>query len=142
MASVEAIRTALAATIGAGVADPIFFYDTVPDISQLPAVIVEPTAADFATTMGAGMDEWNFNIFVMCSRVQAAIGQTQLDGYVNGWGPNSIRQVIYENSDIGLDSTDAMVTGMRGYGGQWEIAKVEHVGAILRVCVRTDPKSL
>lgn len=141
MSSVEAMRTAISATILAGVADPLFAYDTVPDISQLPAVIVEPATADYVSTMGAGMDEWNFNVFVMCSRVQAAIGQNQLDGYVSGWGPNSIRRIVYQIPDLGLGDCDATVTGMKGYGGSWEIAKVEHVGAILRVRVLTDPKT-
>lgn len=141
MSSVAAIRAAIATTILAGVADPLFVYDTVPDLSQLPAVIVEPATADYVTTIGAGMDEWNFNVFVMCSRAVPGIGQNQLDDYVAGWGPNSIRRIVFQTPDLGLGDSDATVTGMKGYGGSWEIAKVEHVGAILRVRVYTDPKT-
>lgn len=143
MASIENIRQAIADTITAGASDEVFVYATVEDMTQVPAVIVEPATADFDTTFGASMDDWIFNVFVMCSRAYLPTGTNQLDGFCQGWGPNSVRRIIFETPDLGLpDDTDATVTGLRGYGGQWQTASIPHVGAILRVCVRTDPKSL
>ena len=83
--------------------------------------------------------DWDFNVYVLTSRsVDSAYGQELLDKLVSGAGEDSIRQILFENADLGLDSTDAQCYALKGYGGSFDWAKVPHVGAVLKVTVRTD----
>lgn len=141
MSSLADIRTALAQTISNGVKDTLFTYATVEDVEELPAVIVWPAEANMVEAMGRGTDCWWFNVFVLCSKADEIIGQTQLDGYVSGGGPNSIRQVLFERSDLNLPDTDATATRVVGYGGTFQSAKIPLVGAILKVRVYTDGRA-
>ncbi|WP_119728340.1 hypothetical protein [Thermomonospora amylolytica] len=116
-------------------------YDTVPDVTQTPAVVVVPREADFEGAMGRGLDTWTFNLFVLVARGETRLSQEALDEYVTGAGPKSIRAALFERDDLGLsDGTTAQVTGMPRdvpYGGGFESAGVQHIGACLRVVVRT-----
>lgn len=139
MASLSAIRDNLARVIDKHTAKEIHTYGLVEDFGEVPAVIVEPEKSDFEEAMQRGMDTWTFNLFILCSsKAGAASGQELLDQLISGAGPNSIRQVLYDHSDLGLDETIASCLGMVGYGGKFEWAKVPHVGAILKVQVRTS----
>lgn len=139
MASVTAIRQALRDTIQNAIGTSIQGYDTVPGIANLPAFVVEPAKTDFAVAMGRGTDDWTFNVYVFASRADEALGQNTLDPFISGAGPKSIRQVIFNNSSLGLtDGTTAFVRGMKGYGGSSKEAFMPMVGAILVVCVYTN----
>lgn len=141
MASLEQIRDALANTINANTAMEVYCYATVPDKIHLPAVVIEPTYCDFEGAMGRGLDLWDFNLFVLVTRGDSETGQDQLDQLVSGSGPNSIRRILFERDDLGLDQTEATCYSMHGYGGKHEWFKVEHVGAILKVRVITDGRA-
>ncbi len=138
MSSVSAIREALASTIEAGVESEIFTYDTVPDVAQLPAVVVIPDKADFSGAFNRGLDEWTFNVYVLVNRTDADTNQDQLDSFITGAGPDSIRQALYNTPNLGLLNTDAFPRGVDGYGGEFKTARIQHTGAILKVVVRTD----
>lgn len=118
-------------------------FNDVVDVIQVPAVVVMPArdTADFNGAMGRGMDTWRFDLYVLVQRGEAGAAQAQLDAYVSGSGARSIREVIYHNPDLGLgDETDAHVEGVREYGGKFQTARVDHVGAIVRLTVRTTGK--
>lgn len=133
------MRRAIANVIDHGLAAEVFTYDTVPDVENLPAVIVEPLNADFTEAMGRGMDLWEFRIYVLVSRSDTQQGQEDLDQFISGAGPNSIRQVIFNNPTLGLASVDdATVYAMKGYGGSFETGKVPIIGAVLKLRVLTD----
>lgn len=139
MASLTAIRQAMADTIKDKTTIDINVYNLVEEMGQTPCVIIEPVTADFEGAMGRGLDEWDFNVYILTSRkVDSAYGQELLDQLVSGAGENSIRQILFENSDLGLVSTDAQAYALKGYGGSFDWAKVPHVGAVLKVMVRTD----
>lgn len=138
MATLDEIRTALAETITSRVASMLFVYSDVADVTQLPAALIEPTNAEYEETMSRGTHCWFFNIYVLCSRNDYSIGQSQLDGFVSGSGPDSIPAAIYGKPDLGLDDTDASVMRMMGYGGTFQDAEIQLVGAILKVRVYTD----
>lgn len=143
MASLEAVRNALGQTINNYVSGELFVYGHVEEFGEVPAVIIEPDVADFQGAFARGLDEWIFNVYVLCStKADSAYGQGLLDRLVSGSGPDSIRQVLHDHADLGLqDGTDATVIGMKGYGGKFEWSKVGHVGAILKVLVRTDGRA-
>jgi hypothetical protein len=86
------------------------------------------------------MDEWTFDLIVMVSRVDAVLAQKQLDQYVTGKGPKSLRQIIFQNPTAGLtDGTDIQAEGIREYDALMPMnaAGIQYVGAALRITVRT-----
>lgn len=119
-------------------------FKTVPAVSQLPAMVVTPArdTADFNGAMGRGMDTWRFDLYVLVQLGEAATAQDSLDHYLDGGlDPRSIRKVIYEHPDLGLGGdVDAHCEGIRDYGGRFQDAGVKHLGAIVRVTVRTSGK--
>lgn len=138
MSSITVIRQALQSTIQTYMGTAQMVYDTVPGIAELPAIVIEPAKADFLGAMGRGTDEWYFNIMVFASRADEKNGQNNLDDFLSGAGPKSIRQCIFQTPNLGLADSTAVVTGMRGYGGTTKEAGMGVTGAILTVCVYTD----
>lgn len=138
MASLVAIRQALAHTIKSYAATELNTYATVNDMVDVPAIIIEPLNADYTVAFQRGSDTWEFHIFVLVGRGSEGEAQNLLDELITGAGPNSIREILYDHDDLGLPDTTATVHSMRGYGGSFEIAKIPHIGAVLKVRVDTD----
>lgn len=134
-ATLTQVRAALAATIKDNVDRQVYTYSVIKENGPLPAVIVEPDSTDFTVSMRSGTDTWNFFVWVLTPANDIETGQTMLDDFLDGQGPNSIRQAIYKHSDLGLSGVEAFVSGMRGYGGAFEWYGVPHVGALLQVGV-------
>lgn len=137
MASLTQIRSALKATV-ANELPHVQVYDTVPDNPITPAVVIMPQTASFDGAFQRGLDTWEFELYVLVSRSDASSSQDDLDAYITGDGPLSVRRILYEHADIGLtDGTDATLSGMRGYGGTFEAATLNYTGAVMVVTVRT-----
>lgn len=145
MASLTEIRAAIRTVLKANLAD-LNVYSEVSDVEQLPAVVVMPAfdpstsgmVCDFNGAMGRGLDTWHIDLYVLVGRGDAVLAQKQLDQYVTGTGPKSIRRIVYQNSSLGLsDGTDAHAEGVRQYGGKFNAAQIQHVGAVVRLTVRT-----
>lgn len=137
MASLAAIRDGVKATLEANISG-IHGYDTVPEVTNLPAVVVAPVQTDFTHSLSRGLDEYQFDLFVMVDTIDARRSQEKLDAYLTGAGSLSIREAIYNHSDLGLvDGTDGHVANMRGYGGHYDTGNINHIGAILRLVVMT-----
>jgi hypothetical protein len=84
------------------------------------------------------MDTWRFDLYILVQRGESGSAQKSLDAYVTGSGERSVREVIYNTPNLGLgDGTDAQAEGVREYGGKFQTARVDHVGAIVRLTVRT-----
>ena len=137
MSSIAAIRTAIKTTVEAAVSS-LTVYDTMPDRINLPAVVVVPSASDFNVAMGRGADTHNFDLYVLTSKRETGLAQDDLDAFITGAGSASIRQVIFSARALGLSDADEHVVGMRGYGGSFSFADIDHVGAILEVVVHTS----
>lgn len=136
MSSVAQIRTAMKTTITTAISG-LFGYDQVPEVVNLPAVVVVPRSSDFAAAMGRGLDVHEFDVIVLVSRRDDGLAQTDLDAYVTGAGSSSIRQAIWNARTLGLSDADAHVYGMESYGAEWDIGTLNHVGAVLKVRVST-----
>ncbi|WP_055563607.1 hypothetical protein [Streptomyces atriruber] len=144
MASLTDIRSALKATVKSEIPE-LNVYSEVSDVQQVPAVVVMPAgtslsgmACDFNGAMGRGMDVWTLDLYVLVARTDGSLAQRSLDQYVTGSGPKSLRQIIYQNPALGLDDgTDAHAEGIREYGGSFMTAGIQHVGAVVRLTVRT-----
>lgn len=136
MASLAAIRTGLKSTITTAI-PALFGYSNVPEVTNLPAVVVAPRNIDFQGAMGRGLDVYEFDLIVLVSRRDDDLAQTELDAYVTGAGASSIRQAIWNARTLGLANTDAHVYRMESYGAQWDVGDLNHVGAVLKVRVST-----
>ncbi|MFH8405572.1 hypothetical protein ACH4FX_12465 [Streptomyces sp. NPDC018019] len=144
MATLGEIKQAVKATLKAHI-PRLNVYGDVPDVSQLPAVVVLPAKSsagglvcDFNGAMGRGLDTWRLDLYVLVSRTETTLGQQSLDAYVSGAGKRSLRRVFFEHSDLGLsDGTDAHPEGISDYGGNFATASIDHVGAVVRLIVRT-----
>lgn len=136
MASLQAIRDAIKTTLESAI-EGLTVYDTVPEVSNLPAAVVVPLSANFVVAMGRGADTWTFELPVLVSYTDADIAQDSLDDFVTGAGAKSIRQVVFQNKGLGLDDVDAHISGMSDYGTAFTMADVQHIGAKLQLTVHT-----
>lgn len=137
MKSLTELRDGLANVVRLNTTAGIYTYAEVEARGNFPAVVIEPHSADYNVSMARGTDSWDFNIFVLVRGADLPTAQRELDSFVTGSGDNSIRRAIFENQDLGLgdDVTGAHVYLMRGYGGAFEWAGTEHLGAILKARV-------
>lgn len=136
--SLAEIRDAIKATITVAVPE-LTGYDTVPDQVNLPCFIIVPVSAAYAFAKPAPDDEWTFDLHVLVSRGDTGLGQDALDAFVSSGGPKSLREVILRYPNLGIDTREANVRArllsMSNYGGQFEAAGVDHIGATLRLVV-------
>ncbi len=130
--SLTDIREALKATL---TQSGLHLYETVPDVTNTPAAVILPDDADYLGAMRMGGDMYNFDVAVLVASRNIRDAQRKLDRYVTGQGENSLREFLYHNSDLGLPDVDATVKGFKGYGGNFQQATVDCIGAVLRVCV-------
>lgn len=140
MASFSTVRTAVKTTIGNNISS-IRVYDTIDDMINVPAAVLLPTSINFTEAMARGTDRYEFDILVVVSRTDSRSGQNQLDAFINGSGSSSIRQVIFQNSDLGQSDTSAVVTTMSDYGATYAVNGVECIGARLGLTVYTKGSS-
>ena len=136
MASLTAIRTALKTTVTASVPS-LFGYDVVPEVTNLPAIVVMPRSADFEGAMGRGLHVYEFDLIVLVSRRDDALAQKELDTYLTGAGASSIYLAIWNANTLGLTDTKAQVSGMESYSAQWDVGDIPNIGAVLKVRVAT-----
>lgn len=142
MASLEEIKQGLSNTIIAHMPDDsVFVYKDVPDVSQTPAIVIQPRPRDTADFQGAfrrGMITWEMDVIVMVGRSEYEVAQESLTKLIDPVEEESIARALDSDHEIGLeDGTDSNPNGIRLYGGQFDNAKIPHVGAVLSVTVRT-----
>lgn len=137
MASFAELREAIITVLDEALSD-VHLYAKVVDRANLPAIVVEPADAAFPFTMGRAEDEWQFDLVVMTSLGDAGLAQDQLDTFLSGSGPTSIRQIFMRNKTLGrTDVLAAYVAGMSDYGATFAMAGVDNLGCKLRVVVAT-----
>jgi hypothetical protein len=141
MPTLSEIRSAIDDTVQHSITGLRGFND-VSDVVQAPAMVVMPArdTADFSVTFGYDA-VWNFDLYILVARGEASVAQQSLDQYLSPSGPKSLRQVFREHPDLGISGVDdAHCAGVREYGGKWQTARIDHVGAIVRLTVRTSGK--
>lgn len=137
MATFGELRDAIIATLDAALPD-VHLYAKVPDRANLPAIVVQPAESTFPFTMARAQDEWQFDLIVMTPYGDAVIAQDQLDAYLSGAGPTSLRQIIMRNRGLGRgDVVSAYISGMSDYGASYAMAGVDNIGCKLRLIVAT-----
>lgn len=139
MSSLANIKQALADTIEAHVtSEEVNVFTYIPDLIQTPAVCIDVHMSKFDGAMARGDDMWRFNVYIVVQRGDAENSQENLDAFLESAGPRSIREAIFNSPDLGLEDCQAFVSGVHEYGGGYRDARIDVVGAILRVDVHTD----
>lgn len=116
----------------------VSLYAKVVDRANLPAIVVQPAEATFPFTMSRAEDEWQFDLVVMVPLADTELAQDQLDQFLSGTGPLSIRQIFMRTRGLGrTDVLAAYVAGMSDYGANFTMAGVDNLGCKLRLIVAT-----
>ena len=112
--SIAAIRTALATSLGT--ISGLRTSATVPDDPKPPVAIVLPPTISYDTSMGRGLDTYEFSILVMVGRVSERTAQGSLDAYAAPTGATSIKTAIEADRTLGGAAQSCRVTDMRNVG--------------------------
>jgi hypothetical protein len=143
MSSLANIKQALVDTIeGHVTSEEVNVFPYIPDLIQTPAVCIDVHNSKFDGAMARGDDMWRFNLYIVVQRGDAENSQDELDSFLESAGPRSIREAIFLNDTLGLDDCQAFVTGVHEYGGGYRDARIDVVGAVMRVEVHTDGRTL
>lgn len=144
MSSLANIKKGLVEAIETHVtSEEINVYSYIPDLIQTPAVCFDVHNSKFDGAMARGDDMWRFNAYIVVQRTDAEEAQGLLDDFLESAGPRSIREALFKgNADLGLDDTQVFVTGIHEYGGGYRDARVDVIGAVMRVEVHTDGSKL
>lgn len=133
--SLDQIRSALKTTIRNSI-PTLIVYRSVEEMTEVPSAIIQPKYADFDGAMGRGDHVWHFDCYIMVSRTEPFYAYKKLDSYITGRGPTSIPEAIYNTPNLGLDdSVVAHCYGMKDYGGSFNSAAINHIGAVLMITV-------
>lgn len=113
-------------------------YDTVGDVTNTPAIVIEPHFANYEVAFNMGGDYYEFNVYVLVSNKITSDAQHKLDQYLTARGPKSIREYIWNNDSLGLPDVDATIQGLvkDTYSGNFKVATTSFVGGVLRLCVQ------
>lgn len=139
MATLAGIRDALKTVLEETITG-LQVYPRIGSALILPAVVVAPAEEDPLVTSGRASVSWQLDLHVIASAADTELGQYALDDLIDTGGDRSIIAALFD-TDLGLDDTDCLVSGMTGYGLQWESIALDHVGATLRLLVHTTGAS-
>jgi hypothetical protein len=103
-------------------------HDTIPDNPSPPFAVVVPGSITFDSAFARGLDEYEFSVLVVVSRVSERVGQDLLDGYCNPSGATSIKAAIEGDRTLAGAATDLRVTQMRNYQAL-TIGEVQYLAA-------------
>lgn len=141
MASLQEVRDGLKTTLENNI-DGLRVYDVVPDYAiNFPVAIVLPVNINFNVAMQRGTDQYTFDILVAVERGNSRTAQDKLDAYITGQGSSSLRQAIFNNRTLGLDNTDANVTGVSNYAADVNLNGIDAIGANISLEVFTKGTS-
>lgn len=117
MASISALRTAIATNLGTISGLRTSTTGTIPDNVNPPYAIVAPSTVDYHRSFSAGgLNTYNFTVTVVVGRVSERTSQNSLDAYCAPTGTASIKVAVESDKTLGGSAYDCVVTGMRNYG--------------------------
>ena len=115
MATISAVRTALASTLSTAIVDTQV-YGTAPGTVVTPAIVINPASGSYHETMGRGSVEFRFALYVVVGLEPLDLAQERMDGYLASSGSSSIVAAIEATPDLGLSYCDAIATGFDDWG--------------------------
>ena len=141
MAELQQVRDGIKTTLENNISG-LRVYDVVPDYAlNFPVAIVLPVNINFNIAMQRGTDQYTFDILVAVERGNSRTAQDKLDQYITGQGSSSLRQAIFNNRTLGLDNTDATITGVSNYAADVNLNGIDAIGANVSLEVYTKGTS-
>tara|TARA_R100000951_G_C2587185_1_gene163804 strand:+ start:324 stop:749 length:426 start_codon:yes stop_codon:yes gene_type:complete len=141
MAALQEVRDGIKTTLENNISG-LRVYDVVPDYAlNFPVAIVLPVNINFNIAMQRGTDQYTFDILVAVERGNSRTAQDKLDQYITGQGSSSLRQAIFNNRTLGLDNTDATITGVSNYAADVNLNGIDAIGANVSLEVYTKGSS-
>ena len=141
MAALQQVRDGIKTTLENNISG-LRVYDVVPDYAlNFPVAIVLPVNINFNIAMQRGTDQYTFDILVAVERGNSRTAQDKLDQYITGQGSSSLRQAIFNNRTLGLDNTDATITGVSNYAADVNLNGIDALGANVSLEVYTKGTS-
>lgn len=130
--SISTIRTALAANLAT--VTGLRTAAVVPDDPMPPVAVVIPSRVSWDTSMGRGLDTYEFTVLVIVGRVSERSAQNTLDAYCAASGSGSIKTAIERDKTLGGAAQSLRVTEMRNYNAI-QIAENTYLSAEFAVTV-------
>jgi hypothetical protein len=141
VAALQEVRDGIKTTLENNISG-LRVYDVVPDYAlNFPVAIVLPVNINFNISMQRGTDQYTFDILVAVERGNSRTAQDKLDQYITGQGSSSLRQAIFNNRTLGLDNTDATITGVSNYAADVNLNGIDAIGANVSLEVYTKGTS-
>lgn len=130
MGDIPAMRTELAARLKnveglRGVAE-------VPSELMPPMGFIKPASIGFDATMGRGSDAVEFKLYILVSKTWSRATQKQLDGFLAGSGPTSVKAAIEEGNTLDGVVDWVRVVSLDDYG-PIDFGDLSYLGAELTV---------
>ncbi len=130
---IAAVKAAAAAAVEAHV-EGLRCFAFVPDAISPPAFFVAEVEVEYDTTFGRGMDTVYLTCRLLVSHATDRTGQEQLDGYLRGAGPLSVKQALEADPSLGGVCDAVRVQRASGYG-LYEHSNSQYYGAEWRVLI-------
>ena len=133
MAALHQVRDGIKTTLENNISG-LRVYDVVPDYAlNFPVAIVLPVNINFNIAMQRGTDQYTFDILVAVERGNSRTAQDKLDQYITGQGSSSLRQAIFNNRTLGLDNTDATITGVSNYAADVNLNGIDAILSLIHI---------
>lgn len=92
---IHAVRVAIANRISAIIPAPLTAISYVPDMATEPMIWSKPGTIEYDRAYGPhGMEQLNLELFLVVSRSDDQASQVNLDAYIHGTGPLSVKAAI------------------------------------------------
>lgn len=119
---IHAVRVAMAAQISSVIPAPLTVTWFVPDMATEPLVWIRPESIEYDRAYGPhGMERINFQMTLVASRADDQAAQINLDQYVRGTGPLSVKAALeagrtqYGGGGFGGVLDDLWVSSVEAY---------------------------
>lgn len=109
-------------------------FGYVPDLIPPPSFFTADVEIEYDSTFGRGMDTVYVTCRLLVSHADDRSGQRQLDGYLKGAGPKSVKAALEGERTLGGACDDLRVIRVSGYG-LYEHGNERFYGAEWRVLV-------
>lgn len=113
MATLSQIREGIATNLST--IDGLRTSAFVPDEPKPPIAVIFPDNISFDTAFGRGLDTYSFSVQVIVSKVSDRNAQSNLDGYCNADGGQSVKAAIESDRTLAGLVQDLRVTAARDY---------------------------
>ena len=115
-------------------------YSTVPGVTQVPAVVIAPSATpsiEYDKSFGKGAAYYYFDVMVMVPFTEMDSNQNDLDKLLDPDELKSVVRALKDNRTLNGTADAVKINRVENYGGSHSAAQVEHIGAVLKVQVYT-----